>query len=182
MSRHPVIKACNVWSRRLHRWGAILCAVPALLVIATGLLLQLKKDAAWIQPPTMRGVGSEPVLGFDAILAAAAAVPQAELVGWEDNDRLDVRPSRGVVKVRARNHWEVQIDAETGEVLQSRYRRSDLIESLHDGSFFGDAAKLWIFLPSGAILLGLLLTGMYLWALPVVLRPRARRRARRART
>ena len=72
----------------------------------------------------------------------------------------------GMVKVRCENRWEVQIDTATGEVLQVAYRRSDLIESMHDGSFFHEHAKLWIFLPSGVILLGLWLTGMYLWILP----------------
>lgn len=48
-------KFLNKWTRKLHRWGALLTAVPLLLVIVTGLLLQVKKEAAWIQPPTMRG-------------------------------------------------------------------------------------------------------------------------------
>lgn len=86
---------------------------------------------------------------------------------WDDVDRLDVRPSKGVVKVRARSGWEVQVDAKTGEVLQAAVRRSDLIESLHDGSFFHEKVKLWIFLPAGLILAGLWGTGIYLFFLPL---------------
>jgi len=56
------------------------------------------------------------------------------------------------------------------------YRRSDLIESLHDGSFFTDTAKLTVFLANGAVLLALWVTGMYLWGLPLVARRGARRR------
>ncbi len=93
-------------------------------------------------------------------------------------DRLDVRPGRGVVKVRAKNRWEVQIDAVTGEVLQVAYRRSDFIESLHDGSFFGHFTKHWIFLPTAIILFVLWGTGIYLFLLPyLVKRRRARARA-----
>ncbi len=80
--------------------------------------------------------------------------------GWKDIERIDVRPGHGAAKVQCKNHWEVQIDLSTGDVLSSTYRRSDLIESLHDGSFFSDAAKLWIFLPNGLILLALCLLAL----------------------
>ena len=51
-------------------------------------------------------------------------------------------------------------------MLSSTYRRSDLIESLHDGSWFGDLAKYWIFLPNGLILLFLWVSGLYLFWIP----------------
>ena len=74
------------------------------------------------------------------------------------------------MKIRGVNRWEVQLDATTGAVLSSTYRRSDLIESIHDGSWFHDRVKLWIFLPSGVVLLALWVTGMYLWILPIWMR------------
>ncbi len=163
------------WNRKLHRWGSIAVALPLLVVICTGILLLLKKDSAWIQPPTQRGAGAELVLSFDEILAAARSAPDAGIETWDDVDRLDVRPERGVVKVRGKNRWEVQVDATNGAVLQTAYRRSDLIESIHDGSYFHDAAKLWVFLPSGALLLGLWGTGLYLWLLPHLVRRRRRK-------
>ncbi len=119
-----------------------------------------------MQPPTRLGSAFAPSLTFEQILRASQQAPEAEIQGWDDIDRLDVRPGKGMLKVRARNRWEIQLDAATGEVLQVAYRRSDLIESLHDGSFFHDKAKLLVFLPSGFLLLGLWLTGMYLFVLP----------------
>jgi hypothetical protein len=68
----------------------------------------------------------------------------------------------------------VQVDLQTGEVLQVAYRRSDLIESLHDGSWFHDRAKLWVFLPVAVVVLGLWGTGIYLFFLPYAVR-RSRR-------
>jgi uncharacterized iron-regulated membrane protein len=156
----------RVWGRKLHRWGAVLVAVPFLVVIVTGLLLQLKKDVAWVQPPTQKGASKEPTVSFDAILAAAKAVPEAEVRSWDDIDRVDVRPKDGVVKVTCKNRYEVQVDFRTGETVQVAYRRSDLIEAIHDGSFFHDSAKLYVFLPAGTVVLGLWVTGMYLWVLP----------------
>jgi len=79
---------------------------------------------------------------------------------------LDVRPDKGIVKVRAVNRWEIQIDTETAEVLQVAYRRSELLESLHDGSWFHDSAKLWVFLPSGIVVTILWITGIYLFFVP----------------
>lgn len=161
-------------NRSLHRWGAILTALPVLVVVVSGIVLQLKKDWAWVQPPTARGTGDVPALEFEDILAAARTVPEAAIASWDDVDRLDVRPGKGVVKVRANNRWEVQIDTATGEVLQTAYRRSDLIESIHDGSFFHDAVKLWVFLPSAVVLFGLWVSGIYLWLLPHLARRKKR--------
>lgn len=165
----------SILSRRLHRWGAVAVGLPLLLVIGSGLLLQVKKQVPWVQPAERRTPVSTPSVDWARMLEAARAVPEAGVTGWEDIDRVDVRPSKGILKIITTNRWELQIALGTGEVLQTAYRRSDLIEQLHDGSFFGDPAKLWIFLPSGVVLFALWLTGLYLWVLPYRTR---RRRAR----
>ena len=162
-------------SRLLHRWGALAIALPICIVVVTGIMLQLKKDSAWIQPPARSGSSQSMLISFDRILEVAKAVPEAGITGWDDIDRLDVRPSMGMVKVRAKNRWEVQIDATTGDVLQVAYRRSDLIESIHAGNFLHRRLKLCIFLSSGLILLGLWGTGLHLFALPYMTRLRRKR-------
>ena len=166
-------------SRKLHRVGALISALPVLVILVSGLLLQLKKESDWIQPPTATGVGGDPSLSFAEILDAARGVEQAQVETWADVERLDVRPSKGIVKVRAKNRWEVQVDSDTGEVLQVAYRRSDLIESIHDGSWFHDRAKLWLFLPAAIVLLGLWVTGVHLWLLPHIARRRKKRKVDR---
>ena len=133
-------------SRLSHRWGSIIALLPITIIVFSGIVLQLKKQSAYIQPPTQRGAGTEPTIGFERILEVARTVPEAEIESWEDVDRLDVRPGKGVVKVRCKNRYEVQIDTETAEILHVAFRRSDLIESIHDGSYFNDHFKLWLFL------------------------------------
>ena len=165
-------KTTNWWIRKLHRWGAVLIAIPLLIVIVSGLLLQTKKQFAWIQPPTQKGSADTLEIGWAAILQKTSSVPEAQVSQWQDIDRIDVRPAKGVLKVRCRSGWEVQIDSATGELLSSSYRRSDLIESIHDGSFFSDAAKLWVFLPNGIVLLALWFTGAWLWYLPFLIKQR----------
>jgi uncharacterized iron-regulated membrane protein len=166
-------------NRKLHRIGALLTFLPVAVIFGSGVLLQLKKEWSWVQPPTQRGVGGSPAVSLEEVLAAAQGVPDAGIATWEDVDRLDLRPERGVVKVRGKSRWEVQVDTATGEVLQVAYRRSDLVESLHDGSWFHDRAKLWVFLPTALVLCGLYGTGVYLWLLPyLVKRKRANNNAR----
>lgn len=157
-------------TRRVHRWGAIAIGVPLLCVVGSGLLLQVKKQFPWVQPAEQRTQVPTPTVGWDVILAAAKAMPEAGVTGWEHIERVDVRPSKGIMKVISHSRWEAQLALADGAVLQVAYRRSDLIEQLHDGSFFGDAAKRWIFLPSGMVLFALWLTGLYLWALPYLTR------------
>ena len=166
----------NLLNRKIHYWASAAVAVPVLLVIVTGILLQTKKYVSWIQPAEMRGAGGEPQISLPEVLAIARTVPEAEIETWDDVNRLDVRPSRGMLKVWSKNNWEIQIDTRTGAILQTAYRRSDIIESLHDGSFFHESAKLWIFLPSGLVLLALWLTGMYLFALPLWVKWRRKNR------
>lgn len=165
----------RLWLRKLHRWGAILSALPFVVVIVSGLLLQWKKEVPWIQPPMQKGSGRVPTVSFDAILAAAQTVPEGEVQGWQDIDRLDVRPGQGIVKVQCKNGWEIQVDTGRAVVLQAAYRRSDLIEAIHDGSWFYPGAKLSVFFVSGLVVLGLWLTGLYLFFLPHMVRWSRRR-------
>jgi len=166
-------------NRDIHRWGSILVAIPVAVVIVTGVILQIKKESAWIQPRTQKGSTTEVSLSFEKILAAARNIPETKVSGWDDIDRLDVRPGKGMVKVRCKNQWEIQLDAKTGNVLQVAYRRSDLIESIHDGSFFHDRVKLWVFLPSAVVLGVLWLTGIYLFFLPYYAKWNKRRKQSR---
>jgi uncharacterized iron-regulated membrane protein len=169
----------SILSRRLHRWGAIAIALPLLVVICSGLLLQLKKQVAWVQPTESSTPVTTPSVDWGTILAAAQAIPGGEVADWSHIDRVDIRPAKGILKITTKNNWEAQLALGTGEVLQVAYRRSDIIETLHDGSFFGDPFKLWLFFPAGIALLGLWLTGLYLWILPTLTRrKRARLQAR----
>jgi len=176
MRKRSLRRLLNVYSRKTHRWAAIAAIVPLLVITLTGLLLQVKKQSAWVQPPSARSSEPAVVLRLDEILAAAA-VPEAEITTWDHVDRIDVRPGRGIAKVRAKNRWEIQVDTRTGEILHTAYRRSDLIESIHDGSFFaGDWTKLGVFLPAGIAMAGMLVTGAWLWYMPI----RALKKSRRA--
>lgn len=168
----------HILLRRVHYWASLPITIPVLVIIATGLLLQFKKSVPWIQPPERRGQAAEPALSIPRILDISRTVPEAAIGTWDDVYRVEMRPSRGLVKVVAGNRTEIQIDATTGDILQVARRRSDLIESIHDGSWFHPLVKTWVFVPASLALLGMLLTGIYLFFVPIAAKRRRRARAR----
>ncbi len=168
-------KRFNRLSRVLHYWTSSIVALSLSIVLVSGMLLLLKKDVEWIQPSTVRGEQTGISLTFEEVLAIAQSVPEAGIESWSDIDRVDARPNKGMLKVRAENRWEIQIDGNGGAILQVAYRRSDLIESIHDGSFFGEPVKLWLFLPIALLVSGLLVTGMIMFFLPYLVKARKKR-------
>ncbi|MBK8621085.1 MAG: hypothetical protein IPN79_04835 [Saprospiraceae bacterium] len=93
-------------------------------------------------------------------------------------DRMDIRPSLGVVKVTFEGSFlEVQVDGSNGDILFVGQRYSDFIEKIHDGSIL----DVW-FSPGGQIfkltyttllsfsLMTLCLTGLGMWYYPKVIR------------
>jgi len=168
-------------STNIHYWGSAVIIIPFLIVLGSGLLLQVKKEFTWIQPKTMKTKHRDLTLTFDKILAVAKTVEQANIKSWKDVKLLDVRPGKGVTKIRTKDSWEIQIHNETAEVLAVNFRRSDIIESIHDGSWFHDDAKLWVFLPAAIIMLLMSLTGLYLFLklLPGKNKKRARKKAKK---
>jgi hypothetical protein len=168
----------NVLNRKVHHWASFCVALPILVIIASGILLQMKKQWDWVQPPEIRGTGTVPAISFEQIMATLQATPSLGVADWDDVSRIDIRADRGLAKVTIVNGWEAQIDLGTGALLQTAYRRSDLIESIHDGSFFaGDWTKLGIFLPAGLVLLLLWMTGLWMWWVPFIAKRRRRKAA-----
>ena len=132
-------------------------------------MLQLKKQSNWIQPNVEVTSSSKPIM-LQSYLDAVSTVKEANISSWDDIERIDIRPDKGIAKIKSKNNWEIQIDIETTEIYAKSYRRSDIIESIHDGSFFSEVVKYGWFLPSGILLLILSLTGIYMFFIPILRR------------
>lgn len=165
----------NVLNRRVHYWIAAAIATPLIVIASTGSLLQLKKHWTWVQPTEQRGSVKAPVIELSGILEALKKDVRLNVKSWADVKRLDVRPDRGVVKAWLQSDYEAQIDLGTAEILQVAYRRSDWIESIHDGSIFGDTVKLGLFFPAAVGLVFLWCGGLWMFVLPFINRRRVRR-------
>ena len=136
-------------------------------MVSSGIMLQLKKQSNWIQPNVEVTSSSKPVM-LQSYLDAVSTVKEANISTWDDIERIDIRPDKGIAKIKSKNNWEIQIDIETSEIYATSYRRSDIIESIHDGSFFSEVVKYGWFLPSGILLLALSLTGIYMFFIPIL--------------
>ncbi|MBL7545429.1 MAG: PepSY domain-containing protein [Bdellovibrionaceae bacterium] len=157
------------FSKSTHKWIAIICALPLIIMIATGLLLSISSQVQWLQPtPVNTNKGSGISLSFDRILEIAQTVPEAEIRDWGDVAQIDARPKAGVVRVRAKNYWEVQIHGQTGDIISSAKRWKTFFILVHDGSWFAGWVKSWVFLPAGIGALVLWISGILIWIIPII--------------
>lgn len=165
-------------NRIIHKWASIVLVLPFLVILISGILLLLKKEISFIQPLTAQSDNRVPSITFEQILIAAKSVEQANITDWDDINRLDVRPNKGITKIRSHNSIEIQIDNQSGAVLQVAKRNSELIEAIHDGTFFEKSANIWLMLPISIILLVISFTGVVLFFLPYFKKRKNKRRSK----
>lgn len=169
--------------RKFRVWHKVIGLSIALFLFIssiTGILLALKKDFDVLQPPTQKGISKElntwlTVEELFTIAGQALVETYPEQKGNEI-DRMDVRPSKGVVKVLfKKGFWEVQLDGTSGEVKSIARRHSDWIEHLHDGSIISDWFKLLSMNYLGLGVLVMIITGLWLWYGPKAYRKKKQR-------
>ncbi len=173
--------------RALHRTTGAVLFVFFFFVAVSGLFLGWKKHSGGkILPNTQHGTSTALAewLPADSLARIAKAAVQP-LHGSVVIDRMDVRPGKGVVKIRFEGHYtEVQVDGATGAVLQIAQRRSDWLEALHDGSLVetwlglkGGYFKVFYTTVTACALLIFTITGFWLWYGPKRLRRERRQRS-----
>lgn len=152
-----------------------------LISAGTGILLSLKKDVDLLQPPSQKGDTEDLALWLSLQELESIAFDAAQkYTPTKANaiSRMDVRPSKGIVKVLFKNeNLEVQIDGSSGEVLSVAPRHADWIESIHDGSIISDLFKLISMNLLGWGVIVMIITGLWLWY-----GPRRLRKGRKKRT
>ena len=164
--------------RKIHHWGSFLIFLPLIIMIGAGVLLMLKKEVEWIQPSSQKVIerNSVPMSSMQDLFDAALSVEKAGFTSWKQLSRADLKPGNGIIKFVSATDWEVQVDTHTAEVLKVAQRRSDVIEAIHDGSYFAGWVKLWVFLPAGIGLFVLWITGIYLFVVLELKKMKSRRK------
>lgn len=169
----------------IHKWIGITLGTILVLSAVTGLLLLVKKDYAWIQPPTQRGTAGPPaeIAAIHEVYRTVFALGHEAFTTEEDIARIEFRPSHRIYKVRSEHDdLEIQVDAISLQTWGPEPRRSDWLERLHDGQFFGDWAHGWV-MPLAAIgFVFLTLTGYLVWLWPKWLRWRRDKKTARQAT
>lgn len=166
--------------RWLHRKIAIFLFVFFLVISITGLLLGIKKQTGLLAP-TQKGTSKDlsTWLPIDSLHRKAKKY-LTDSVNSElstEVDRIDIRPDKGIVKFTFKDHFNgLQLDGTTGALLSVEKRKSDFIEKIHDGSILdkifgtGESVKVSYTVVMGLSLFMLVITGMWLWFGPKVLR------------
>lgn len=152
-----------------HQWVGIVLSVWLLLLSVTGFLLLIKKKVDWIQPPTRCDTAGEvaDLISLQDVAAVVLAQEHPDFQTFADIERIDFRPAQRVFKVISRRHdAEIQVGAVSGEALSIATRRSDLLERLHDGSFFGGFVHAWFSPLVAASVVFLTVSGWWLWLAP----------------
>lgn len=148
-------------------------SLPLLVIFATGILLSVAPKIGWLQPSAPKPAAPAMNLNYEQVLEIAKTIPEAQIRSWSDVTQLDVRPSLGVIRVRAKNYWEIQLDASNGAILSSGRRVKTLLVSIHEGNWFSEPVRYFIFFPAGIGALGLLITGLVLFFTPLLKRRKA---------
>jgi uncharacterized iron-regulated membrane protein len=153
----------------LHRWLGVTVGLVLMLSSITGLLLLVKKDYDWIQPPTMECESgtAEQLQPMAKVFEAVFALGLPQFRDEADILKVDFRPSKRLHKVVSRHDdYEVQVCAISLRTSKPSVRRSDWLERLHDGSWFGDLAHDRVMPVVALILLFLASSGYVMWLFP----------------
>ncbi|MEM1410822.1 MAG: PepSY domain-containing protein [Pseudomonadota bacterium] len=174
-------------SRVLHRWiGMVLALVMAVLAV-TGGFIAFKKQVDYLQPAA-RSASNAPL---DALVTPAElanhvlALDLPEAQSLADINRIELRPAKGIYKVRleAADAWssprELQFDAGDGTLINDGVRGDQLWMNLHSFGVFGTATKLVVMVFAALALLWLSLSGLYLFFFPPWFRAQKRQRQER---
>jgi len=152
--------------RKTHKWVGIMLSVVFLNLAITGILLLEKKKFAWIQPPTLTGTEGkvEDFISPRKLIEIVLSRGGTNFRSLEDIDRIDFRPDKRVFKAHSKhNYAEIQVDAVTGKILSTAWRPSDMLEDMHDGSYYADWLHATLMPVAGGGLLLLTVSGLYLW-------------------
>lgn len=151
--------------KRLRGWHRLISTIillPAAVILISGVVLLYRQQLPMIHPAPAKAQFSKTPVPITQIMERARLVKEAEIHSVNDIAQIDIRPGKGLVRVRAKNRTEIQFDWATGKVLQVQKRYTGWLIALHEGSLFGQNTKYFIFAPAAIGLVFLWFSGLYL--------------------
>jgi uncharacterized iron-regulated membrane protein len=142
--------------RTWHAYVGLVAALPLLVIVVTGLILQLRNQFEGIQPKTVtiKLVEGKSALSMEEVLAK---FPQGNV------EQIIYRPRKGNYSVRLKDGSEVQMHPQTGEVVKDSPRRSGFLIDIHQGSWLGPLGQYVVHFGAGLSLIFLLFSGVLLF-------------------
>ena len=154
------------WMFYTHLWLSVPITGLVISLSVTGILLNHKRPLGLMPDPEVAAPApvDQALPLHELIRRAEAAYPGPDV---PPVDRMDVRPSRGLVKVRFddRPVTEVSLDLSDGTVLEVGERHDVFLEKVHSGEVFGDPFVV-ITTIAGLALMALLGSGFWMWLYP----------------
>lgn len=148
--------------RKFHRVVGILVFIPILITVCTGLMLILRSYFPWVQPKTIKQEIPKVWLSLEDTKKILVSNPKTLVKDWKDIGYFKITPSKGIIQVRTKQGLQIQLNGETGKILEIAPRRTSFIVSLHEGSYWSPKVRDFVVMPSAFGLLLLLLTGVLL--------------------
>lgn len=142
--------------RNLHAYIGLVAALPLLLIVVTGLVLQLRNQFESIQPKTvaMKLEEGKTLLTMEDVIRK---FPPGKI------DQIIYRPSKGNYSIRVKGGDEIQMNPQTGEVVKDLPRRSGLLIDIHQGSWMGPVGQYGVHFLAGLSLVFLLISGVMIF-------------------
>lgn len=145
-----------------HRWISLLIIIPLLITTTTGALLLLRGNINWIQPPSLKLNHVGQWATIEQVKRALIQDSRTQHYQWQMLSSVIYKPSKGVIQLRTRDNFLIQLDGASAEVLSIAPRRTGWLIQLHEGSYWGKGARLFVFLPAALGLFLLLVSGAIL--------------------
>lgn len=149
--------------KKIHSFFALTFIVPMVIIFSSGFILLIKAYFPTIQPPVEEtmDIPGKPLLSLD------------ELKQDPTIDQIIYRPSKNNISIRYKDDMEKQIHAQTGKVLSYAKRHTNWIIRIHQGTYFANWIKEFIFIPTAVALQIIWITGLVLY-----FKTKARRKAK----
>lgn len=161
------MRTLTKWMFHTHLWLGVIVAFLVITVSVTGIMLNHKRALGFMPRTEIEHPEAFAVALPLPELARLASVAVAPDVAASGIDRMDVRPDKGIIKVRFNdiNITEATLALHDGETLMIGLRNDSFLEQLHSGDIFGRQGYLLSDLAAGALVL-LLLSGFWMWLYP----------------
>ena len=147
-------------SKKIVQWHIILgaiCSLPLLLTAITGVFLILRQHLSFMQPPEIR----RPAIMINKLISPEKIIDVSGINPSLVNTII-YKPKSGIIQVRTNDQLEYHFSALDGSVLQFGPKRTSLFIQLHEGSYFGELVKNFVFIPMAFIFILVLFSGIYL--------------------
>jgi len=139
--------------KKIHLFIAITFILPIVIIFISGLILVSKQIFPIIQPPVIE----------TQFIEGKSLLKLDDFTKNPEVDQIIYRPNKNNLSIRYKDDMEKQIHAQTGDVLSFAKRHTNWLLRIHQGSYFSDWVKKFIFIPTAIVLQILWISGMMLY-------------------